>query len=66
MTNKGERFCFHIPEEGAEYVHNNMKENEFIKDLIGWISHHGCKMQDIFVTVPSAFGSDYDRRDAQR
>ena len=48
MTNKGERFCFHIPEEGAEYVHNNMKENEFIKDLIGLISHHGCKMEDIF------------------
>ena len=34
VTNKGERFCFHILEEGAEYVHNNMKENEFIKDLI--------------------------------
>ena len=48
MTNKGERFCFHIPEEGAEYVHNNMKENEFIKDLIELISHHGCKMEDIF------------------
>ena len=48
VTNKGERFCFHIPEEGAEYVHNNMKENEFIKDLIGVISHHGCKMEDIF------------------
>ena len=25
-----------------------MKENEFIKDLIGLISHHGCKMEDIF------------------
>lgn len=48
VTSKGERFCFHIPEEGAEYVHNNMKENEFIKDLIGLISHHGCKMEDIF------------------
>ena len=48
VTKKGERFCFHIPEEGAEYVHNNMKENEFIKDLIGLISHHGCKMEDIF------------------
>ena len=48
MQEKLERFCFHIPEEGAEYVHNNMKENEFIKDLIGLISHHGCKMEDIF------------------
>ena len=44
MQEKLSRFS----EEGAEYVHNNMKENEFIKDLIGLISHHGCKMEDIF------------------
>ena len=35
VTNEGERFCFHIPEEGVEYVHEQMKENEFIKELIG-------------------------------
>ena len=28
VTNEGERFCFHIPEEGVEYVHEQMKENE--------------------------------------
>ena len=46
-THKAERFCFHIPEEGSEYVHNNMKENEFIKSLIELLQKHGCKMEDI-------------------
>ena len=48
VSHKGDRFCFYIPEPGSIYVHENMKENEFIKDLIGLISHHGCKMEDIF------------------
>ena len=46
-THKAERLCFHIPEEGSEYVHNNMKENEFIKSLIELLQKHGCKMDDI-------------------
>lgn len=29
VSNKGDRFCFHIPEQGAEYVHAHMKPNEF-------------------------------------
>ena len=48
VSHRGDRFCFTVSEKASEYVHNNMKENEFIKDLIGLISHHGCKMQDIF------------------
>ena len=47
-THKAERFCFHIPEEGSEYVHNNMKENECIKSLIELLQKHGCKMDDIW------------------
>ena len=53
VTNKGERFCFHIPEEGAEYVHNNMKENEFIKVLIELVQKHDCtkvKLLDLFTS----------------
>ena len=34
VTNEGERFCFHIPEEGVEYVHEQMKGREFIQDLV--------------------------------
>ena len=48
VSHRGDRFCFTVSEKASEYVHNNMKENEFIKDLIGLISHHGCKMEDIF------------------
>lgn len=48
VTNEGERFCFHIPEEGVEYVHNNTKENEFIKELIELLARHDCKMEEIF------------------
>ena len=48
MTNEGERFCFHIPEEGVEYVHKQMKENEFIKELIGLLQKHDCTMEKIF------------------
>ena len=47
VTHKAERFCIHIPEEGSEYVHQNMKENEFIKKLIELLQRHGCTMEDV-------------------
>lgn len=47
VTSKKERFCFHIPEEGSSYVHENTKPNEFIKELVEIVGKHGCKMQDI-------------------
>ena len=34
VTHKGDRFCFRIPEEGSEYVHEHMGANEFIKELV--------------------------------
>ena len=48
VTNDGERFCFHIPEEGVEYVHNHMEENEFIKELVELLQNHDCTMNQIF------------------
>ena len=36
VSHKGDRFCFYIPEPGSVYVHENMKENEFIKVLMNW------------------------------
>ena len=47
VSNKDERFCFYISEKGAEYVHNNTKEDEFIKRLIELLRNHQTKMQDI-------------------
>ena len=36
VTHKKDCFCFHIPEQGSEYVHEHTAENEFIKELIDW------------------------------
>lgn len=52
-THKGERFCFYIPEPGSVYVHENMKENEFIKVLIDLVQQHDCtkeKLLDLFAS----------------
>lgn len=47
VSNKDDRFCFYISEQGAEYVHENTKEDEFIKRLIELVGKHETKMQDI-------------------
>ena len=52
-THKGDRFCFYIPEPGSVYVHENMKENEFIKVLIELVQQHDCtkeKLLDLFAS----------------
>lgn len=46
-SHKGERFCFYIPEQGAEYVHEHMAENEFIRELVELVRRHGCTMEEI-------------------
>ena len=48
VTHKNDRFCFHIPAQGSIYVHENMKENEFIKELVGMLAEHGTTMEQIF------------------
>lgn len=47
-TSDGGRFCITIPEKGSEYVHNSIKDNEFITKLIETVSRHGCSMEDIY------------------
>ena len=34
----GDRFCFHIPQQGTVYVHNNTAGNEFIKELVNLVA----------------------------
>ena len=51
VTNDGERFCFHIPEEGVEYVHNHMEENEFIKELVELLQNHVTLVSMVGVIV---------------
>ena len=47
ITNKDERFCIKIPEEGALYVHENISDNEFIFGLAALVSDHDCTMKNI-------------------
>ena len=39
--------------EASEYVHENMKPNEFIKELVELVAKHGCTMEDIEVLFRS-------------
>ena len=45
VSNKGDRFCFHIPEQGAEYVHAHMKPNEFIQQVKDLFLSKGKQVQ---------------------
>lgn len=38
----GDRFCFAIPPQGAEYVHAHMDGTEFISDLIHTVAGHAA------------------------
>ncbi len=48
VSHKGDRFCFCIPAGGSDYVHEHMKPNEFIKELVDLLAVHGTTMEDIF------------------
>ena len=47
VTAKNERFCFHVSEQGSIYVHENMAENEFIRDLVELVARHDCTIEKI-------------------
>lgn len=48
VSHRGDRFCFHILPEGVEYVHENTKENEFIRELVNLVAKHGCMIDQIY------------------
>lgn len=47
VSHKGDRFCFHIPQEGTVYVHDTTAPNEFIHQLVELVRKHGCTMNEI-------------------
>ena len=47
ISNTGDRFCFLIPEQGAEYVRSVTGEHEFISELIELVRRHGCTIRQI-------------------
>lgn len=48
VSHRGDRFCFHILPEGVEYVHENTKENEFIREMVNLVAKHGCTIDQIY------------------
>lgn len=47
VSNKADRFCLAIPPEGSKYVHEHMKDGEFISDFIKTVGKHGCTIDEI-------------------
>lgn len=47
ISNNAKRFCFKIPGEGAEYVHENISDNEFIYGLVKLVADHSCTIDRI-------------------
>lgn len=48
ISRNKDRFCFVVPEEGAEYVREHMEENAFIKKLVTLLQSHSCTIEAIY------------------
>ena len=46
VSNRNGRFCIKISEEGNRYVHENVKDNYFLRDFLHCIEKH-CTKEDI-------------------
>ena len=42
-----DRFCFEIPEDGVEYIHQKTGENSFLKDFVQVMNGCHCDIHDI-------------------
>lgn len=51
ITNKKDRFCFTLPPQASDYVHERADEKGFLYELIKQVEKHGttiCEVLDIF------------------
>lgn len=47
VSNKGERFCFCLPVEASEYVHEHTSQDGFLRDFINTVSRHGVTIDEV-------------------
>lgn len=47
VSNQGERFCLAVPPSGAKYIHEQVKTNRFLADLITCVSNHGNTWEQV-------------------
>ena len=48
ISSDGERCCFRLPEEAAEYIHEHTPKTGFLYDFIEVIARHGISIEDVF------------------
>ncbi len=47
ITKKGNRFCVTIPPEGSAYVHQHVKENPFLREMIQLFQCHHVELAEV-------------------
>ncbi len=47
ISRDGERYCFRLPEEASEYVHEHTASSGFLYDFIDIIGRHGISIEDV-------------------
>lgn len=47
ISNEKERFCFSLPPQASDFVHEHMGHAEFIYDFVNTISKHGVTIEEI-------------------
>lgn len=56
-TCKNDRFCIRLPEKTSEYVHDNIREDEFIVKFINLIGKHECTIEEI-ISLFNSYSDD--------
>ena len=47
ISEEKERFCFLIPPEGSDYIHEHAEGTEFLSEFLSAVQRHGCTFDDI-------------------
>jgi hypothetical protein len=47
VSNEGERFCFCLPPEASEYIHEHTRKDGFLYDFINTVSRHGVTIDEV-------------------
>ena len=47
VSNEKDRFCFLLPPQASDYVHDHRNSEEFIYDLVNTVSKHGVTMEEV-------------------
>jgi hypothetical protein len=47
VSSEGERFCFCLPPEASEYIHEHTSQDGFLHDFINTVSRHGVTIDEV-------------------